>query len=590
MDINLDTVKFVIAICVITCHQDVARSAPTAGEIQHDFLLSVIHLNDFHARFEPISYKTLESCNSNVTECVGGFSRTFTLIDTLRKTRPNPIVLNAGDNFQGTIWYNIFKWNATLHFMNLLHLNASTLGNHEFDDGIGGIVPYMKGLNSPIIVSNIDDKKEAEFQGLYNKSTVLTVDGRRIGIIGAIVSTTKKISHPGNLIFLGESASVNREADRLIAEENVDTIIVLSHCGYDIDQEIAKNATQKISLIVGGHSHYFLYTGDKPPGPDKPVGDYPTVINHEDGRKILIVQASSFSKYLGNLTVYYNSNGNVVGWDGGPIFVDSSFPQDEKINRELDEWKSALDVYKTQVVGNTTVLLDLNKCWSGECNIGSMIADAMVWTYEQEFPEANQLSKYAPIGLINAGGIRSSIQKGNITYGNLLTVQPYSNTWDHGYIEGKYIVSAISKTIGKQLMQVSGLKAVYDFKNQSAHSVKVKCPTCPSGYEDINPDQQYLVIISSFFATGGDNLDEFAQNLNNHTVGPVDSESLVKYVRKHSPITQTVDGRIVAVNRVPKEWDLQNGSASALSSTSQPNTFRSTLYVIYCCIFIYLQY
>lgn len=136
----------------------------------------------------------------------------------------------------------------------------------------------MEALKSPIVVSNVDDSLEPEFQKLYNKSTVVERNGKKIGIIGVLVSSVKvrwyltlttwisefcfqQIADTGNLNFYPESPSVNAEAERLVKEEGVFTNIVVSHAGYDVDQAIAANASEKISLIVGGHTHTFLYTG-----------------------------------------------------------------------------------------------------------------------------------------------------------------------------------------------------------------------------------------------------------------------------------------------------------------------------------------
>lgn len=106
-------------------------------------------------------------------------------------------------------------------------------------------------------------------------------------------------------------------------QENCSTIIVLSHCGIDIDKMIARHAVPGISLIVGGHTHTFLYSGNKLPGPEKPKGPYPTVVRKKDGKNILIVQASFNTKYVGNISLWYDKFGEVVSWDGTPIYMDS---------------------------------------------------------------------------------------------------------------------------------------------------------------------------------------------------------------------------------------------------------------------------
>lgn len=112
-----------------------------------------------------------------------------------------------------------------------------------------------------------------------------------------------------------------READKL-DKEGVDIIIVLSHCGIDVDFEIARKAGPKVDVVVGSHTHTFMYTG-KPPGADAPEYDYPEVVKQDNGHKVLIVQASAFAKYVGDLTVYFDESGEPTRWIGQPVFLGS---------------------------------------------------------------------------------------------------------------------------------------------------------------------------------------------------------------------------------------------------------------------------
>lgn len=131
--------------------------------------------------------------------------------------------------------------------------------------------------------------------------------------------SSQTISRTGNIQFLDEIETVRREADKL-ENEGVDIIVVLSHSGIDVDLRIAQEAGSKVDVIVGGHTHTFMYTGESP-GPDKPLYDYPTVVEHDNGHKVLVIQASCFSKYVGDLTVYFNEAGEAVRWIGQPIFL-----------------------------------------------------------------------------------------------------------------------------------------------------------------------------------------------------------------------------------------------------------------------------
>lgn len=100
----------------------------------------------------------------------------------------------------------------------------------------------------------------------------------------------------------------------------------MSHCGVDVDLEIAKKVGSDVDVIVGGHTHSFLWTGDDYPS-ETPVGDYPTIVTHANGHKVLIVQAAAYTRYMGDLTVYFDAAGEVQEWEGKPIFLDESVEQ-----------------------------------------------------------------------------------------------------------------------------------------------------------------------------------------------------------------------------------------------------------------------
>lgn len=109
--------------------------------------------------------------------------------------------------------------------------------------------------------------------------------------------------------------------------QGCDIIILITHCGYDVDQEIARHAGSVVDVIVGGHSHTFLSNKTDGPGPLKPQGNYPTEVIHSSGQRVLIVQAASYARYVGNLIVYFDNVGNVVDYEGGPLYMDSSVPE-----------------------------------------------------------------------------------------------------------------------------------------------------------------------------------------------------------------------------------------------------------------------
>lgn len=221
--------------------------------------------------------------------------------------------------------------------------------------------------------------------------------------------------------------TVKEEAQKL-HDEGVDIIIVLSHSGFGVDRKIAKDGGPYIDLIVGGHTHTFLYNGE-PPSPDVPEDAYPAVEVQEDGRKIYIVQASAFSKYVGDLTVWFDAAGVIQKTEGNPIYLSNDVipgnsdslislilslkksSSDPTIVEELKPWKEAVDAVAMTVHGYSTVLLEQPSCIKGECNIGNLVTDSYVHHFIDKAAEDEWT--YASIAIQQAGGIRTSLSKGS---------------------------------------------------------------------------------------------------------------------------------------------------------------------------------
>ncbi|XP_051165507.1 apyrase-like isoform X2 [Leptopilina boulardi] len=534
----------------------------TAKEIVHPgqtdlFELSVIHINDFHARFlETNPYSG--SCNNSEREkCIGGFARVYTASRQLVDERPNAIFLNAGDNFQGTIWYNFFKWNVTAIFMNKLPHDAMTIGNHEFDDEINGLVPFLKEIKCPVVVTNIDSSREPTLQGLYKNSTIIKRGDKKIGIIGVILSTTNLIAKTGKLLILDEVESINNEADRLKAQ-GVNIIIVLSHCGLIVDRKIAEKCPN-IDIIVGGHSHTFLYTGNKPYR-DVPEDVYPVHVKQNTGRTVLIVQAAAFTRYIGNLTVWFDARGEILDWEGNPILLDNSITEDPEILAALQPWKEEADKQGSIEIGETKVYLQgLQTCRRGECNLGNLITDAMIDYYVKENVN-NTYWTNAAIAVINAGAIRSDISNnpGTIKYEDLIIVTPFSNTYDLVELQGNTILKILEKAviteptekfIGFSFLQWSGLKVTYNLsypEYSRVIDVQIRCQFCQiPKYKNLDSEKWYKVAITDFLLNGGDNHTDIQNGYRNHQIGPLDIDTIVKFVKKRSPITYGNEERVI---------------------------------------------
>ncbi|XP_065365256.1 apyrase isoform X3 [Calliphora vicina] len=524
------------------------------------FPLSIIHINDFHARFEATD-TTGGTCDDGEV-CIGGYARTVHTVKRLLEEQKdtNAVFFNAGDSFQGTLWYNIGRWNVTSQFLNLLPADAMTLGNHEFDHGVEGVVPFLEALNTTMLVANMDSTNEPEMSGKYQKSMIIERSNRKIGVIGVILETTYDLANTGNLIFRNESETIVEEAEKL-KSQGANIIIVISHCGYAVDKEIAEHAGSEIDVIVGSHSHTFLYTGDNPPGPDTPGGDYPTQVTHATGHRVLIVQAGAYAKYVGNLTVYFDDEGNVVDFEGAPIYMDNSVPEDISVIEALKPWREEINYVGNRVIGHSAVYLQQKECSRGECNLGNFVTDAMLYAFLEEQSYASPNWSNITIAFTAQSHFRVPLEAGNLTYNHLITMCPWENDIFVVTLNGSVIRQLLEDCIAPltpesnysyRFPQVSGLKIVYNITNligQRVQELYVRCQDCMvPKYVQLESAKDYKVVVMDYLANGKDGFNLIKDNAKDFRRGPGDLDALIKLMQIHDPIVAGIEGRIRIVH------------------------------------------
>ncbi|XP_072292315.1 5'-nucleotidase-like, partial [Eucyclogobius newberryi] len=296
--------------------------------------------------------------------------------------------------------------------MNLLHYDAMVLGNHEFDNGVSGLMkPFLEQVKCPILSANLrtDPPLSATFGTAFSPYKVLSVGGQRVGVVGYTSRETPALSNPGpHVHFEDELSALQRQVDKLQAL-GVNKIIALGHSGFTVDQEIARSV-RGVDAVIGGHSNTFLYTG-APPSVEVPAGPYPVLVRSVDGRQVPVVQAYAFGKYLGKLRLHFDSDGNVLRAEGNAVLLDQSIPQDPEVLAEVEQWKQNLKNFSSQIVGQTLVFLNGSneECRFRECNLGNLICDAMVDSalgFSEDF-QWNHVSA----ALFNGGGVRNSIDE-----------------------------------------------------------------------------------------------------------------------------------------------------------------------------------
>ncbi|XP_030556019.1 protein 5NUC-like [Drosophila novamexicana] len=309
----------------------------------HSFRFTILHNNDMHARYDPIS-SSCGKCPKGDDEkglCFGGFARVATVV-TQARTEGSTLYLNAGDTFHGTNWYRLYKGDLAADLLNILNPDAVSLGNHEFDDNFEEFLPFLKKVRFPIVCCNLDLRMTPELHNLGNlvRSTIITKLDKNIGIIGYLTPSTKYYVPYNSIEYFQEIPSINLEAKRL-RNKGINIIIALGHSGYEVDKKVALHCPD-VDVVIGGHSHTFLYTGT-PPEKEKPEGKYPTVVTRRNGQQVPVLQAYAFTKYMGKIDLVFDDNGNLVNFSGSPILLDYSIPQQADIMSLLAAKRQRVD-------------------------------------------------------------------------------------------------------------------------------------------------------------------------------------------------------------------------------------------------------
>ncbi|MBS1303867.1 bifunctional metallophosphatase/5'-nucleotidase [Loktanella sp. SALINAS62] len=504
--------------------------ALTAGAAQAEYNLTILHTNDFHDRYEPISqYDGPCSAEDNAAgECFGGAARLQTALEEARSRSNNTILVDGGDQFQGTLFYTLYKGEMTAEFMNKLGYDAMTVGNHEFDDGPEVLAAFIDAVEFPVLMSNADVSGEDLLSDKIMKSTVIERGGERIGLIGLTPENTGELSNPGgNIIFTQPADAVQAQVDALTAD-GVNKIIVLSHSGYGIDQDVAANTTG-VDVIVGGHDNSLLGNMDGAKGP------YPTMVNGT-----AIVQAYAYGKFLGELNVTFDDDGVITEAAGQPILMDGGVTEDTATVDRIAELAQPLEEIRNEVVGETTDAIEGNRdvCRAMECSGGNLIADAMLDRVQDQG---------IAVAFTNSGGIRASIDAGEITKGEVLTVLPFQNTLSTFRVTGEQLMEALENGVSQiadgsgRFPQVAGMT----FEVDPTAEVGSRVSNVMVGGAAIDPSQTYGLVSNNFVRNGGDGYTMFQNAEDAYDFGPDVADVVAEYIANlGGTYTPYTDGRI----------------------------------------------
>lgn len=538
--------------------------------------LTLLHTNDFHSQIEPMQ-------PSGEPE-QGGAARVKTLISEIRKEKgaDNVLLVSAGDNFQGSLFYNVWKGSAEMMVMNDWGYDAASLGNHEFDLGSAELARALAGkpievrgkmhaevesAHFPVITTNLDASKEAELDKQLVKHAIVEKNGQKYGILGVTTETAAVISNPGkNVKFLNYVEAVQKEVG-ILQSQGINKIILLSHTGYPEDLARIPQLSG-VDVIVAAHDHALLADPKVvkemglPKQVDRIRGPYPTIAKDKDGHNVVVVTAMEKGRWLGNIDVTFDKDGLVTAWNPHEIFVHGCEADGKDCSKEvakpdavlaakIAEYNKPIAEFANEVVGKSTADFggyhdDIYKTPP----FGWVVADALL-DYTKD-------SDKAQAAVLNMGGIRAGLNKGTVTYGAINTALPFPNSVAVVEVTGDELVTALDNGFSGASGQsdgafphIAGMKISY-CKTKSCHMPLHKNGQTVSvqmAGKKLDLKAHYRITTNDYLLSGGDFYEIFKTAC--HTKGRYcrDTGSYVKDVvadwfRKHHVASPSNDKRL----------------------------------------------
>ena len=258
--------------------------------------LTILHTNDVHSYIDPFPADHPRNAN------MGGVSRRAAIIENIRKENPNLLLLDAGDIFQGTPYFNYYGGELELKLMSMMKYDLGTLGNHDFDNGIEGFYSQMQNASFDFVTSNYDFNNTV-LQGRTKQYKIFDKNGIKVGIFGLGIELAGLVDSKNykETKYLNPVEIAQDLSHILKHEQKCDLVICLSHLGYKYNDEKDKisdvklaTLTKDIDLIIGGHTHTFL--------------DKPTILKNSEGKEVIVNQAGCYGINMGRIDFYFDND------------------------------------------------------------------------------------------------------------------------------------------------------------------------------------------------------------------------------------------------------------------------------------------
>jgi len=485
---------------------------------------------------------------------VGGFERIAAAARTMRNEADASLLVSTGDDLFGPL-FSLLKGEPEITGMNLAGYDIVCPGNHEFDFGADLYKTAIASTGFPIVCANLNFDDQ-ELSSIITSTHIKEIKGVKVGIFGLMTPDFLRVCNPGPGVEVNEDyISVAQNMVNELESVNCDLIIALTHIGEDDDRILAQNV-KGIDIIVGGHSHTYVY---------------------ETVNNTIIINDGAGAQYLGVLRFTFE-DGQIKSPDWELVLLDSSVGTNYEIQTLMAQYMRTYEEGLGEVIGRSTVDLDATKSTvrGEESVLGNMIADAMLYWFDD-----------ADIALINGGAIRGDkiYPAGDLTYLTVNEILPFRNEIVKVQLPGTELrqvleISASSITVEGDdcsdpnatrtpsggFLQIGGLKVTYDTSGEpfcAVYDGKDVTEIVNPGnrvtnveflengdWNTLEDDATYTILISSWLAGGGDGYYVFRnESVTKDYTTVIDADVLIRYIQENTPLTPILEGRITIVSQ-----------------------------------------
>ena len=525
---KIKAIALIVGVALLLTACQSMRRAP-AGPIN----FTVLHTNDHHGRFWHNRHGEY------------GLAARKTLVDEIRAdvaaAGGHVLLFSGGDINTGVPESDMQDAEPDFKGMNWLDYDAMAVGNHEFDNAFEVLRQQQRWADFQFLSANIYDQASGE--RLFDPYTFFDVGGLRIGVIGLTTEDTQVIGNPEFLEGI-EFRSPIAEAAKLVPEvaANADIVFAITHMGHYADGQHGGNAPGDVSLarqvdgidmIVGGHSQdpVCMRAENESDAEYKPSG----ACQPDRQNGTWIVQAHEWGKYVGRADFRYAGGElELLSYslipvnlkhkvDGERVFIEEEITQHPELRAFLEPYQQKGQESLSQVIGSTDgdLIGERSIVRFEPTNLGMIIADA----------QAEKVR--ADLAVMNSGGVRASIISGDITYKDVLTVQPFANAVAYVDLSGAELLDYLAAAAAKPTD--SGAFAQFS-SNVAMTIVGGAIETVQVDGEAIDPATTYRLALNSFLASGGDKYPAMDEHPGYVNTGFVDADALVEFIRKRGSL------------------------------------------------------